>query len=141
MPESIENEFARIWPAHVENFTWQLVQCRRHFSGDMDRLLVLCVIGDRTLSARNVPDTLKSSDLGYTNVPKEPINLQSIADFSGIPRETVRRKLQDLMALGWVERDERGNFAVAPKAAADLKPLTDLTIKYLARMKGYLSPE
>ena len=141
MPESIENEFARIWPAHVENFTWHLIQCRRHFSGDMDRLLVLCVIGDRTLSARNMPDTLKVRDLGNTNVPKEPINLQSIADFSGIPRETVRRKLQDLTALGWVERDERGNFAATPKAAADLAPLTEIAIKYLARMKAYLSPE
>ena len=143
MPESIENEFARIWPAHVENFTWHLIQCRRFFSGDMDRLLVLCVIGDRTLAARNVPDTLKVSDLGLgrINVPKEPINLQSIADFSGIPRETVRRKLQDLMALGWVERDERGNFAVTPKAAADLAPLTEIAIKYLARMKAFLSPE
>ena len=79
--------------------------------------------------------------LGRINVPKEPINLQSIADFSGIPRETVRRKLQDLMALGWVERDERGNFAVTPKAAADLAPLTEIAIKYLARMKAFLSPE
>jgi len=108
VPESIENEFARIRPAHVRKF---YIQCRRFFSGDMDRLLVLCVIGDRTLAARNVPKNLRVEDLGYTNVPKEPINLQSIADFSGIPRETVRRKLQDLMVLGWVERDERGNFA------------------------------
>ncbi len=73
-------------------------------------------------------------------MPPEPINLQSIADFSGIPRETVRRKLRDLMALNWVERDERGSFVATKKAAADLAPLTKIAISYLARMKAVLSP-
>ncbi len=70
-----------------------------------------------------------------------PINLQSVADFSGIPRETVRRKLQDLMALGWVERDERGNFIATSKVAADLAPLTEISVSYLAKMKAILAPE
>ncbi len=140
----IENDFGRIWPAHVENHTWFLIQCRRYFNGDLDRFLVLCVIGDRTFAARNVPEKFTVHDLGRMRkgeVPTEPINLQSISDFSGIPRETVRRKLRDLMALGWVERDKRGNFAATPKAASDLAPLTKISISYLAKMKAILSPE
>ena len=139
----IENDFGRIWPAHVENFTWLLIQCRRHFDGDLDRLLVLSVIGDRTLAAKNVPKNFTVQDLGTLKakiIPREPINLQSIADFSGIPRETVRRKLRDLTALGWVERDEFGNFAATPKAATDLAPLTEIGISYLVKLKAVLSP-
>ena len=116
---------------------------RRYFDGDMDRFLVLSVIGDRTLSSRNVPKDINRDDferLRKDTVPREPINLQSIADYSGIPRETVRGKLQDLMALGWVERDERGNFAATRKAATDLAPLTEISVSYLAKMKAVLSP-
>jgi hypothetical protein len=140
----IERNFGGIWPAHVENFTWFIIQCRRNFDGDLDRFLVLCVIGDRTFAARNVPETFTLQDLGSIRkdqLPTEPINLQSIADFSGIPRETVRRKLRDLVALGWVERDERGNFFATRKAAADLAPLTEIGISYLAKMKAVLAPK
>ncbi len=73
-------------------------------------------------------------------VVAEPINLQSITDFSGIPRETVRRKLRDLMELGWIERDERGNFIATPKAATDLEPLVKIS-GYLAKMRAIFSPE
>jgi DNA-binding IclR family transcriptional regulator len=96
-------------------------------------MLVLCVVGDRTLSAKNGPDKPQA--------PKEPVNLQFIADHSGIPRETVRRKLQDLMALGWVQKDERGNFAATRKAATDLAPLVEISVNYLAKMKAFLSPK
>ncbi len=140
--KDIENDFARIWPAHVENFTSLLIQCRRHFDGDLDRFLVLCVIGDRTLASKNVRESFTVEDLARLRkdqVPAEPINLQSIADFSGIPRETVRRKLRDLMALGWVERDERGSFRATNRAGIDLEPLTKISIGYLAKMRAILA--
>ena len=138
--DAFGDDFGRVWAGHVENFTWLLIQCRRHFGGDMDRLLVLAVIGERTLAARNVPKELAVQDLGTAKaqVRKEPINLRSIADFSGIPRETVRRKLQDLQSLGWVERDEHGSFAATTKAATDLAPLTEIGVKYLVKMKAVL---
>ena len=143
MSESdIENDFSSIWPGHVENLTWLLIQCRRHFDGDLDRFLVLAVIGDRTLASKNVRENFTIHDLGRLGkdqVPAEPINLQSISDFSGIPRETVRRKLRELMARGWIERDERGNFRATNKAGVDLEPLTKISISYLARMKAILS--
>ncbi len=144
MESDIQSDFGRIWSAHVENLTWLLIQCRRHFDGDLDRFLVLCVIGERTLASKNVPKNLTAEDFGHlgkNEVKREPINLQCIADFSGISRETVRRKLRDLIALGWVDKDERGNFAATPKAAADLAPLTETGISYLTKMKAVLSPK
>ncbi len=129
----IENEFRSKWPSHLENFTWFLIQCRRYLNGDLDRLLIFCVISDRNLAAKNM-----LVDLGHGRSAEKPLNLQAIADCSGLPRETARRKLQDLTALGWVERDERGNFRTTAKAATDLAPLTKLGIQYLARMKDIL---
>jgi hypothetical protein len=137
-------DFTTGWPSHIENFTWFLVQCRRYFNGDMDRLLVFCVISNRNISAENMREDGKLEDLGLDRshrVTEKPINLQSIADCSGLPRETARRKLQDLTALGWVERDKRGNFSTTAKATADLAPLKKIGIRYLARMKGIFAPD
>ncbi len=139
-----KNNFRSRWPSHIENFTWFLIRCRRYFNGDMDRLLVFCVISDRNLVAKNKLEDGKLGDLGPDRshrVTEKPINLQFIADCSGLPRETARRKLQDLTALGWVERDTRGNFSTTAKAAADLAPLKKIGIKYLARMKGIFVPD
>jgi DNA-binding GntR family transcriptional regulator len=61
-----------------------------------------------------------------------PINLQSIADYSGIPRETVRRKLRDLEQLGWIVRRDNGYLVATTRAAQDLAPATEATLTYLA---------
>ncbi|HSM26474.1 MAG TPA: hypothetical protein VK855_00040, partial [Thioalkalivibrio sp.] len=58
-------------------------------------------------------------------------NLQSISESSGIPRETVRRKVHDLRALGWVDRRDDGVLVVTEKAAQDLAPATEATLRYL----------
>ena len=135
----IENDFRSGWPSHVENFTWFLIQCRRYFKGDLDRMLVFYVVSTRNPSANNIlgEGTLDHSD----RTAIKPTNLQSIADCSGLPRETARRKLHDLAVLGWVKRDEHGNFTSTTKAVTDLAVLTEKGIEYLARMKAILAPE
>jgi DNA-binding IclR family transcriptional regulator len=62
---------------------------------------------------------------------KGRINTQSIADSTGIPRESVRRKVARLMDRGWVRRNEDGTFEVTERAAADLAPATEATFDYL----------
>lgn len=138
----IKENFGTIWPAHVETLTWFLIECRKHFGGDLDRFLVLCVIGDRTLSRGKAPPDLKYEEMMDESwVPNQPeaLNTRSIADFSGIPRETVRRKVLELIDLGWVERDENDLLRATRKAAVDLAPLTDASFEYLARMARTLS--
>jgi DNA-binding IclR family transcriptional regulator len=67
------------------------------------------------------------------------INLQSIADYSGIPRETVRRKLRILQDKGWVMKDNRNFMTVTDKAKANLNGLTESSLKYLIEMDAALS--
>ncbi|MCG6940709.1 MAG: hypothetical protein LJE69_05605 [Thiohalocapsa sp.] len=130
--DTLEACFGQIWPVHNNAFCDLLVTLRRHFDGDLDRMLVLAVIGSRTLARGRI------EGLGYDRFkaferPGEPapINVQSIADYSGIPRETVRRKVNELTRLGWIIRRDKGYLVASAKAAADLAPATEATMHYL----------
>lgn len=140
--KSILANFGHVWSRHVLSLTHFLIACRKNFDGDIDLFLVLCVIGERTFSQRNVKPDMKYDEWASANVKEvaaENINVQSIADFSGIPRETVRRKLRILIAKGWVERDEQGFVRATQKAKTDLQPLTTASLQYLSEMKETLS--
>lgn len=140
--EQLTENFGRIWPQHVASLTQFLIDCRRYFDGDLDLFLVLCVIGDRTFSARHAPPDMNFeswSGAKVEDVRSVDINVQSLADFSGIPRETVRRKLNILVERGWVARDERGFITATERAKMDLAPLTMSSLVYLSRMKRTLA--
>ena len=133
--EIIEKHFAAIWPAQVAGFTRFLVQLRRAFGGDLDMMVVLAVIGDRTR-----PESWSHELVDYGALTRgsagesrqDPLNVQSISDFTGIPRETVRRKIAALERLGWVSRDEQGHITASDNAASDLKDATGGAVEYLA---------
>jgi hypothetical protein len=140
-PDYIKANFGRIWPNHVETLTRFLIHCRRCFDGDLDLFLVLAVIGDRSFASGIVStgmDYRTFIDPQRERTPPQPINSLSIASFSGIPRETVRRKVQDLIEKGWVQRDENGHLSATKKAAAQLAPLTEISMEYLTEMAKVL---
>ncbi|WP_296900504.1 helix-turn-helix domain-containing protein [Thiohalocapsa sp.] len=129
--------FGRIWPVHNDAFCELLVTLRRQFDGDLDRMLVLAVIGSRTLSRGRTDGMCYESFMDGERADEPPsINLQSIADYSGIPRETVRRKLHDLERLGWITRQDKGYLVATAKAAEDLEPATQATMRYLLAIIG-----
>jgi DNA-binding transcriptional ArsR family regulator len=135
--DSLTAHFGRIWPVHNDAFCELLVTLRRQFGGDLDRMLVLAVIGSRTLSQGRIDGMCydRFMDSQRADEPA-PINLQSIADYSGIPRETVRRKLNDLERAGWITRRDKGYLVATAKAAVDLEPATQATMRYLLAVVG-----
>ena len=137
----IENEFGKIWPVHLTAFTHLLIQLRAHFDGDLESMIIMAVIGERTRPGNWTPELRTYRQL--TSKPGEehlqvPINLQSVADFSGIPRETVRRKVKILQERGWVKRDGKGRLAIASGAARDLEQATMDSVIYLERLLAVL---
>jgi hypothetical protein len=97
-------------------------------------MLVLAIIASRHLARGRIDGmTYRQtiSDEKPMTFPA-PINVQSIADYSGIPRETVRRKVRDLEQSCWVERSDDGLLTVGDRAAQDLAPATEATLRYLA---------
>jgi DNA-binding MarR family transcriptional regulator len=131
--DSLKKHFGRIWPIHNDAFSELLVTLRRHFGGDLDRMLVLAIIGSRTLARGRIEDVSYDRLIGRHEPGEDPppINVQSIADYSGIPRETVRRKVRDLEQLGWITRYPNGYLIATRQAAQDLAPATEASMRYL----------
>jgi hypothetical protein len=135
--DQVELNFGRIWPAHVGALSEFLINSRKAFDGDLDLFLIMAVIGDRTFSARRAPGDITYAEWQGASMPVAPpedINIQSIADYSGIPRETVRRKLQCLIAREWVSRDDNGFVVATMKSKDDLEALTAVAIRYISKM-------
>ena len=94
-----------------------ILRRKAHF-GDMDQAIVAGMVGvggiDHMLK---VPEFRESFGDTRTIVGVEGqrgVNAFSIAEATGIPRETVRRKLKDLVVHGVVMEKERGRYIMAP---------------------------
>ena len=77
----------------------------RAVTGDLDKVLIMVTI---TLRSSRHPDFRSGKafeDGEDAAVPGFGTNVRSVADSTGIPRETVRRKVRELEAMGWVVRD------------------------------------
>jgi hypothetical protein len=120
-------------PELAKDFNGPLIRFQiigRHMcGGDLDRLLILGVI---ILRANEHPDyaALDPEEVmaGLIDpLPALPVNTSSIADSTGIPRESVRRKLSELVKMGWVSR-ERGAFRFTPVGYREVEPLRQAAI-------------
>jgi len=125
--------FAEIWPVHMEGFVRLMLILRRTFGGDLDQMLILAVIGERKLARRASPAEPSYEHLGYSRM-RDPssvaVNAHSVAEYTGIPRETVRRKVAALIERGWVERSENGDLRTTMRVAEDLQHGTEATLDY-----------
>lgn len=101
----------------------------REFEGDM----VLCIVLGE-IANRNVGQFFEKADDGVPetvlNDPAEhgrllrPCNAYSVAESTGIPRETVRRRVKVLIKRGWVAENEKGHLFVTQQAAEHFERLT-----------------
>lgn len=115
----IRERFGDIWPHHNAAFNDLLIRCRRAFDGDLDKMAVLSVIGERTLTTERAAGISYDRFLdGRRGLPcPRPINIQSISECTGIPRETVRRKIAQLIDKGGWNAMKTACFSFCPKPA------------------------
>ena len=126
--EWVVDRFDDIYPTYRFALARLLVVLRRDFDGDLDAMLVLLTLSLGT-DRRDWAEAL----LGEF-VPSSPArltNTQSISLASGIPRETVRRKLEAMQARCWIERDAKGNWRPCSGAAKDLRESSQETIYFI----------
>ena len=95
----------------------------REFDGDILLNIVVGEIGTRNLGqfyevSRN-SESFESrlGDVSEHQRVLRPCNALSISDATGIPRETVRRKVNALIKRGWVSQNERGHLYLTPLVA------------------------
>jgi hypothetical protein len=89
------------------------------FHGDMAKLLIVNAVA--AANVQRLMATLEGQvyDSLESRIPAErqvPANALSIADATGMPRETVRRKLKELVAAEILMVDARGGYRLKPGA-------------------------
>lgn len=92
----------------VQFLAEHLTDCRKSLGGDFDDLMLLAVLGRRFILARR--------DQEAGDVAAEGriwMSALRIADVTGVPRESVRRKLNRLAARGWVTHDPEHGWGLA----------------------------
>ncbi len=131
--EKITSHFGHIFPTHVDALCELLIVLRQQFFGDLDLMLILAIIASRALPARQTSNMTYAEFISDNTKDRadQPINIQSIAECSGIARETVRRKVHKLEDLGFIARDPSGMLTVTDKAINQLAPATEASLQYL----------
>jgi DNA-binding MarR family transcriptional regulator len=116
---AVRHTFEQQYPAYqyqvVDFLTEHLADVSRVFRGDLQEMLVLAVIGQVYLKAYG--DALLAADGSHLGQLDASISASRLADVMGIPRQTVRRKVNALAARGWIEKT--GNAAVRLVASGD----------------------
>ena len=126
---------AEKFAVHVHGFSKLLIALRAELDGDLDLVLIMAVIADCHY-ARIGQQMLAQGQPNNLNVRSRPssINTLSIAVYTKIPRETIRRKVEILIKKGWVERDRRGRLSPSSQAAGELENGTSATLDYLTAL-------
>lgn len=112
--QSLVDAIAKGSPAHTQALLGPLAEllsvAREAFGGDLDKYLILIVITIRAANHPQFLETVAAARAAGHDLPVFPslgINIQSVADSVGAPKETVRRKVAEMVDAGWIER--RGN--------------------------------
>jgi Fic family protein len=129
----LRDEFAQIHPLWVERELMMLMALRRKFGNDLDKPIILGAIGQ--FMFQNMPGaSARYEDHSSGNQPVRPnrlTNIESISTSTGIPRESVRRKVAELLEIGWLTRDTKGGLFVTAQAATDLDDASQLIFRQI----------
>jgi hypothetical protein len=129
----MHEDFARTQMLWVEGHLRLLAQLRQVVGNDLDKILILAVIGQRMLGDPLFRGQHYDPGGGTTSAINRQrlTNIGSVAAATGIPRESVRRKVNELAKADWVVRDPGGQLSVGGRAAVELNGTTQTTIDLL----------
>lgn len=107
---------------------------RAAFDGDVEKAVVLLEVAIRTLQDPSMAGVDLTTVLRgeIESYPSLSTNMRSIADSSGIPKETVRRKVVALVAEGLVLRDGN-NLSLSTTASPALTTIREAILRLAAR--------
>lgn len=93
------------------------------FDGDLALVIVLGEIAHHNISHLNIADKMAKVPEAPRAVPRsdwdqfQPCNAFSVSASTGIPRETVRRKIAQLVKRGWLRQSSNGEVVIIPAVA------------------------
>lgn len=110
----------------------------RDFDGDLALVIVLGEIAHHNVSrffsteGPLAPLEERNHDDPALYAKLEPCNAFSLAGATGIPRETVRRKIGQLIKRGWLERAADGSVRIQPAVGQHFRP--DFNVRLLREL-------
>lgn len=108
--DRMSREHETVFHYHLTEFmASHLTDCCTVFDGDLHEMLVFTILAQRYL--RDQVARLHETEAQPEE--RRVISATRIAAQTGMPRETVRRKLQALQARGWVEKTGRAEWRIA----------------------------
>lgn len=119
-------------------FAGYLREIYRAFEGDLALVIVLAEIAHHCTALHCSKDgSLKkkpadTTEGGEVRWDLLACNAYSVSQSTGLPRETVRRKIARLEAKGWVERVTRREVRITPKAGEIFLP--DFNLKLMRNL-------
>lgn len=133
----VEAHFPAIQYHFVELLTTHLSDCSRSFKGDLQQMLLLALIGQVHIEHYRRHEGDMSAVRG--------LSASRLSDVSGIPRQTVRRKLALLAARDWIEETVPGSWRLraengSAKAKSDLSALNGRNQSRLAKFLAAVLP-
>ena len=139
---TLRRNYAQVQYLLVDFLAEHLADTSRVFGGDMQKAVLLAILGQAHLSAEHAAG---ASGRRVTEFPPERRGMTTLrlSDASGIPRETVRRKLMEMARAGWLTRE--GTFWVlvmqdqTSVVRADLSGIDDRGITRAARLFALLA--
>jgi hypothetical protein len=122
----------------VEFFIEHLADISRAFRGDLQAMIVLALVGQVQMRATRVA---VEAGMDPRELPTERVSMSAsrIADVTGIPRETVRRKLGLLEDRGWIRCNPDRSWRLVVlddrvPARTDLNEIDTRAIERVARL-------
>lgn len=137
---ALEANYHEVQYHYVQFLTEHLTDCRKTLGGDFDDLMMLAVLGQRFLKARQERDAgdAEAQDRIWMSALR-------LSDVTGVPRESVRRKLARLAARGWITHDNAKGWGLAGSldmatAKIDLTDLDQRGLERLGKLMAALLP-
>jgi predicted transcriptional regulator len=102
----VEENYVKFQHEFLEFLYAHLVDMRVIFEGDLDALLIFISISRYYLRDERANPDMDEEALG----DNRHLTLSRIAELTGIPRETARRKLRQLESKGLLEKGQHDNW-------------------------------
>lgn len=131
--------------ASMELFLDMLHAVRGLVDLDFESIAIYVCVGEATMRPLLADPNLVAKLASDPVAPDElrgSITMLLVADRLGLPRETVRRKVKNLISLGLLYEDEKGRIRSTPvfdnpKMAETMKAIQDAVHRYHERLAKY----
>ena len=115
-------------------FVGYLKDLYRLFEGDLAMVIILAEVAHHSsgplLDARKSGEAMTTDEAAFSRMPS--CSAYSLAAATGLPRETIRRKIARLTELGWIEKTDRAEVRITRKVGEHFFP--DFNVKLLDQL-------